>query len=510
MTSKSPRTSASSTARTNPPPPFPIALTPEDAAHAPSPSLFTSTSLTPPALTPPTPAQLTAHLLLLSVFHAHRQRIINDPAIQTLFSSTDPDALYRAYVEAAVPRFTAWWHNLSKSAAWTPAHLPPLDVLVIWHSWLLNPRIYYDDIHRLGVDERMLEMRFPWADIIAAIDVQTLAYTLGAEASTQFLALGVGPVCMESDMPGRESIHIPCPACDASLTVLISAWHAEDFSTTCPCGTTTTRLSLRQHKLTHTHGPHMHGAASPPTPSLLPSTPLSTLLPLLTPPPTTPLAALLHKFYPPVSAPPYAPTNLCLSSAVHRQSTFVVKMHNLGFLRSPFLAGTLRRAVRKYERFFVLFKALAGRTLVPTLDVDLVWHTQQLWPGGYEKWCRERAGRSIEHDDQFGKDDLGVGFALTQTEYKRRWWWAGWLGEAYGGCLCWRCEGKRDGDRGVDVKVAFWNVVERRRVREMEGGMVEGEGAGKKEDAAGEDGVGISLQGLEEALEEERVSCWLW
>lgn len=73
--------------------------------------------------------------------------------------------------------------------------------------------------------------------------------------------------------------------------------------------------------------------------------------------------------------------------------------------------------------------------------------------------------------------------------------------------MCWRCEGNRDRARGVDVKVAFWNQVEFRRVREL----VEGEGENEKRDVAGEGGFGLSLQGLEDALEdEERVSCWLW
>ena len=74
-----------------------------------------------------------------------------------------------------------------------------------------------------------------------------------------------------------------------------------------------------------------------------------------------------------------------------RQATFVDKMNNHLWIRSPALEGTLRRAIDRYSKFLILLKRKApplgadgsgttmvpGPIIVPTLDIDLVWHTHQ-------------------------------------------------------------------------------------------------------------------------------------
>lgn len=61
------------------------------------------------------------------------------------------------------------------------------------------------------------------------------------------------------------------------------------------------------------------------------------------------------------------------------------------WIRSPALSGTLRRATDRYAKFLHLLKRKApplgedgsgktivlGAIIVPTLDIDLVWHTHQ-------------------------------------------------------------------------------------------------------------------------------------
>ena len=43
------------------------------------------------------------------------------------------------------------------------------DVLMVWHSFMLNPKCYYDDCFALGVPS-MLSIAFPWETIVSRRD----------------------------------------------------------------------------------------------------------------------------------------------------------------------------------------------------------------------------------------------------------------------------------------------------------------------------------------------------
>lgn len=123
-----------------------------------------------------------------------------------------------------------------------------------------------------------------------------------------------------------------------------------------------------------------------------------------------------------------------LVANVQRQASFVDKMHRHLWLRSPPAAGTLRRAIDRYDGFLQLFKLHPWCTLVPTLDVDLAWHTHQLSPLQYIAAVEARAGRFINHDDKIVQGRLNVGMDKTKELFQER------FGERYNVCLCWDCE----------------------------------------------------------------------
>jgi hypothetical protein len=133
---------------------------------------------------------------------------------------------------------------------------------------------------------------------------------------------------------------------------------------------------------------------------------------------------------------------------VERQRVFVQKMNAHLWIRSPAPQGTLRRAVERYDKYLQLFRLYPGKMLVPTLDIDLVWHTSQLSPAAYKASMEERCGRFINHDDKIAKYKLVVGNDETQTLYRIR------FGLEYSVCLCWECQAvmsavedsHRDGD----------------------------------------------------------------
>ncbi|GMF78306.1 unnamed protein product [Aspergillus oryzae] len=126
--------------------------------------------------------------------------------------------------------------------------------------------------------------------------------------------------------------------------------------------------------------------------------------------------------------------NKALKANVERQLKFVEKMHDHLWIRSPAVDGTLRRAIDRYEKFLQLFRDYPKTTLVPTLDVDLVWHTHLCNPEQYRTSLVERAGRMVNHDDKLGKSFLDIRFDKTQELFQIA------FGQQYHVCLCWDCE----------------------------------------------------------------------
>ena len=124
-----------------------------------------------------------------------------------------------------------------------------------------------------------------------------------------------------------------------------------------------------------------------------------------------------------------------VGTLTERHAAFAEKMTNVLWLRSPAVGGTLNRALVRYERLMALFrKHLRGPPLVPTLDIDLVWYTQQCSPMSYLACCTKLAGRAIDHDDNLEGESRKKCFAETSRLYELE------FQDEYNACLCWHCE----------------------------------------------------------------------
>ncbi|KAH0354404.1 hypothetical protein KCU81_g881, partial [Aureobasidium melanogenum] len=126
-----------------------------------------------------------------------------------------------------------------------------------------------------------------------------------------------------------------------------------------------------------------------------------------------------------------------LVGAVIRQGSFVDKMHDIDWLHSPALSNTIPRLIRKYSRFIAII-AKHNRFAVPTLDVDLAWHTHQLTPVRYMHYTIAKAKTFIDHDDKVAEAKLTDAFAETSKVYQKLY------GEPYSECTCWYCEAVRE------------------------------------------------------------------
>ncbi|KAL1581447.1 hypothetical protein V4U94_001183 [Candida albicans] len=129
-----------------------------------------------------------------------------------------------------------------------------------------------------------------------------------------------------------------------------------------------------------------------------------------------------------------------LVGCVLRQERFVEKMNTtLNWLRSPFIYQTLSESANRYVNFFhMLTSSDLKRMLVPTLDIDLMWHTHQLWNYGYFKDCLESPCHTgIDHDDTVDENKLDDGYEYTCKMYRKL------FKQEYSVCYCHPCVVRR-------------------------------------------------------------------
>ncbi|KAL0937222.1 chloroperoxidase-like protein [Colletotrichum truncatum] len=126
-----------------------------------------------------------------------------------------------------------------------------------------------------------------------------------------------------------------------------------------------------------------------------------------------------------------------LAAAINRQFDFSVKMSRYAWSRSPAAEATLAQSINRYRNFFHLIGAHPGTVMVPTLDIDLVWHTHQLSPLRYRAYSKKMAGRLIDHDDEISAD------RLQELSTDMQGLWRQEFGTEYHVCLCWNCEADR-------------------------------------------------------------------
>jgi len=80
--------------------------------------------------------------------------------------------------------------------------------------------------------------------------------------------------------------------------------------------------------------------------------------------------------------------------------------------------GYIATAVQRYFDFLELARQQPSHLLVPTLDIDLIWHVHQLSPVDYRDDCQELLGRPLSHDTSHGSADLAAAFQQTQAAWE--------------------------------------------------------------------------------------------
>ncbi|KAI9136747.1 hypothetical protein BKA69DRAFT_1170439 [Paraphysoderma sedebokerense] len=103
------------------------------------------------------------------------------------------------------------------------------------------------------------------------------------------------------------------------------------------------------------------------------------------------------------------PFSFDLISAVLRQRKFTKKMVDPSWSN----LNALAKATVRYHKFILLLSKKKNIFFVPTLDIDLGWHTHQLHPKRYQNYTEVTIGKVLNHDDDVGTKQLSSGFRQT-------------------------------------------------------------------------------------------------
>ena len=508
----------------------------------------------------PTNDECIAHLKLLTAFAHLREEISETPdlfdlrdglIIHAKSSETDDqdhtgiikirEKRWAVYAARTVDRFTKWWqtvlpgrgqyptlliHDLLDSQRlstvtdttnkmkWSTDKLPPLDVLMVLHSFMLNPRNFLEDCLRYDMMP-LWNAGFPWELVNAAIDSATFDYNPGEgsvscfEQSTkhawdnlsdpamrkvscsncqkkwdrQYTNAAFGPDVkfafensagftdkafeMHCTNCGSVTNHdalvlnkfrrdlellirdkVPMPGTILSIDGAIETTKSGDMyknELLFPCRLLATRLS---DQLLHLTDPAnnkdgevtfndvrkaIEGALK--DRSILKEANGSVFaLKTLKLKERIAVRRMMSRYW--ENSSPFA---LDLVGAVLRQGIFVQKMKEIDWIHSPALESTMGRLVAKYQVFFKIIVTNPGQVAVPTLDVDLAWHTHQLTPLAYYQYSMKQTFvKYIDHDDKIDESKLSTSFEWTSYQYQKL------TGEAYSECTCWYCEAIRE------------------------------------------------------------------
>ncbi|KAI0720627.1 hypothetical protein C8Q72DRAFT_890601 [Fomitopsis betulina] len=447
-----------------------------------------------------------AHLRLLGAFAALRQRVFNctqeelPPLARNLDNTPAVPRRWAWFLCLAVDRFQRWirkvkydpdetlvkkFHRWVREVeydpnvvSWVKSEAPPLDVLMVWHAYMLNPAWYAEDSMRLPelqtlqkLDDRLIPAVLVMGD--------PLQYKPTDERKRSWLSSAGTPFDPIEALTKRSSHTITCPKCGKRneaeyLTPDGTGYAQQGFQWPCSrCAFPITKAALAIDKLAQDLvkeftdedtplGAYLPGTLRDPTDALNTERAVSIKKriirdPRMSQPEDSKASAwctsIKENFeYSITNVNEYMrsvagtkqltvlrrmldrilstytddlPFSTDLVGAVIRQGSFTSKMHDFGwtapgYFDNPVDEIVLVHSITRYHAFMDMMSASPASFFVPTLDIDLVWHTHQLTAGRYAEDCKTYVGRYVDHDDKVEENRLANGFDLTCKAWQHR------------------------------------------------------------------------------------------
>ncbi|CCA72245.1 hypothetical protein PIIN_06179 [Serendipita indica DSM 11827] len=442
--------------------------------------------------------ELQAHLRLLGAFSKLKYDVQQQ---EEGVAATSKDTAWVVFVNRAVERFFKW-----ASASWdhhVPGFderlVPPLDVVMVWHTYLLNPRTFLEDSRRMSTTycSNLTKIHdMPLTLISSLIDGQSLDPLPPSTERQDIFERVTGlswPLPLITE--GSDCLSVPCPFC-RTVNHLVR-WIADgglgyaqaSFKHRCEsCNKQFTKPNMGMRRFVDEVSMRRSGQRvffpetllDPPSGTVnekgadqfvekafkMLDIQWNVLHPLFGKDPVAEADALgtalnfdyevlsdqMHLGVRPMhrvdrahrmpriqrlsvaySFPGLA--SIDLVGAVLRQASFIVKMDELGWTRPGRFdlasdSAPLVRSIARYHAFLDLMSVQVGIICVPTLDIDLAWHTHQLKGNAYRGDTLQYVKRYPNHDDNIDPMALSTAYDITAKAWKARY------GVPYSVCGC--------------------------------------------------------------------------
>ncbi|KAH8831767.1 hypothetical protein DL96DRAFT_1459646 [Flagelloscypha sp. PMI_526] len=438
--------------------------------------------------------QVQGHLALLNAFASLKTQVdLLTPTVLEQYKGL-PNIVDRAgsstsqqrwvcFVQLAVERFEVWCLSLTQEdiSTFDEEFLPPIDVLMVWHSYMLNPGNYLEDSLRVP----MCKYLGPLSPVFSKL-LPKLPGLLNQPSSSsrqdnwdrRCSAWPFDPLTSAKQVQ-HKTFSCPRTKCSNVLTKEYVCFNGtgflqKEFSAKCStCNSTITRNHLVLRKLINdlsreSNSDLSHYLAG----SLITARNTcdkargerikSMLKDVIMKQPHYPGTSVIESVLMDYRATldrvegwvtqsfknepgvlrmmstvldSYRcpnPFSTDLAAAVLRQFDFTSKMKSLPWgleFKTTEDERPLIHAIARYHSFMNLMASRPG-FYVPTLDIDLAWHTHQLSGVQYERDCFEYVGKFIDHDDKVSSLQLGDGFQDTCKAWQHQY------GVRYAYCGC--------------------------------------------------------------------------
>ncbi|KAG2218728.1 hypothetical protein INT45_006880 [Circinella minor] len=111
-----------------------------------------------------------------------------------------------------------------------------------------------------------------------------------------------------------------------------------------------------------------------------------------------------------------SPFSLDLIQAVGRQQDFNTKAVIKIDWQPPF---GIARGIRQYQKFLRVIRIYPSQVMVPTLEIDLAWHTHMLHPSTYRLFTFKYTGQYVNHDDNIVPERLSEFVKDTDKAWRK-------------------------------------------------------------------------------------------
>ncbi|KAF7974265.1 hypothetical protein HWV62_13052 [Athelia sp. TMB] len=407
-----------------------------------------------------TTAALHSHLGLLRQFWNLCQAVESgqDARIPVFALAPEPELRWAWFVTLAVDRFERWVKGMRYNYA-VDSSLPPIDVAMVWHAYLLNPGYvaemsaelwYSEDTSRLSVLGSLMTQN---GTLLKAMENDTYNAPPSQSRVDAWMKATSSPFDPFDSAAVTRNRTFACPRCRRDveapfITASGRGYAQQNFCTNCPsCSSTITKGGLGMLKFAQdiaSPGRELAGTLYTPTDSkdrpraariknaILQGTAFNGRRTCNTDLDSKTLEGreyenlifnncegslvklrelvgkqmkggggrLLSRIM-------GAYTNdsifsIDLVGAVLRQGSFIKKMQHLRWTEQGFFDGpddevVLQHCVARYHAFLDLIASSPGPFFVPTLDIDLAWHTHQLLARRYLNDTMSYVGRFVDH-----------------------------------------------------------------------------------------------------------------